>query len=89
MNDRPNRTVRPPVRRQGLPGSLHDRVQQNEQFTLVDIVGVSDLLGVSARHIRRMVFERRIPYLKVGRLLRFDRAEIAIWLERSKVDPIG
>jgi len=38
-------------------------------------------LGVSIRHIRRLVAERRVPYLKVGWLVRFDSAEIAAWLD--------
>jgi hypothetical protein len=36
---------------------------------------------VSIRHIRRLVAERRVPYLKDGWLVRFDPAEIAAWLD--------
>jgi excisionase family DNA binding protein len=42
-------------------------------------------LGVSVRHVRRLVFERRIPYLKWGHLLRFDPAALAKWLEGTEV----
>lgn len=48
---------------------------------LVDIPTVAELLGVSERHVRRLVFEERIPYFKVGRFVRFDTAEIGAWLE--------
>ena len=34
-------------------------------------------LGVTHRHVRRLVDEKRVPYLKVGRLVRFDPAEVA------------
>lgn len=31
---------------------------------LMDIHGVAERLGVSERHVRRLVFERRIPFIK-------------------------
>jgi len=33
---------------------------------LLDIAGVAEHLAVSERHIRRLVAERRIPYVKWG-----------------------
>ena len=50
--------------------------------TLLDIDGVAEHLGVNERHVRRLVAERRIPFVKWGHLLRFDPAEIAAWLDR-------
>src|SRR5215207_9463601 len=52
---------------------------------LVDITTVADHLGVSVRHVRRLVAERRIPFLKWGNLLRFDPAAIAEWLEEARI----
>jgi excisionase family DNA binding protein len=48
---------------------------------LLSTAEVANVLGVAKRHIYRLVSEDRIPYLKWGRLLRFDPAEIAAWLE--------
>jgi excisionase family DNA binding protein len=56
---------------------------------LVDIGEVADHLGVSVRHVRRLVAERRIPYVKWGNLLRFDPLEVAGWLSLRTVDPLG
>jgi excisionase family DNA binding protein len=42
---------------------------------------VAQHLGVSVRHVRRLVFERRIPFIKWGHLLRFDLDEIAVWID--------
>jgi excisionase family DNA binding protein len=53
--------------------------------SLMDLPAVADTLGVNQRHIRRLVAERRIPYLKWGHLLRFDPEEIDQWLARSRV----
>ena len=55
---------------------------------LVDIDTVAARLGVQVRHVRRLVHERRIPYVKWGHLLRFDPAEIDAWIDRARV-PAG
>jgi excisionase family DNA binding protein len=49
------------------------------------IAEVAEVLGVSVRHVRRLVQERRIPFFKWGHLLRFDPDEIESWLQRSHV----
>lgn len=52
---------------------------------LLDVEGVAAHLNITVRHVRRLVFERRIPHLKVGNLLRFDPEEIAIWVHSLAV----
>ena len=54
---------------------------------LIDIAGVAARLGVPVRHVRRLVAERQIPYLKWRRLLRFDPAEIEEWLDAARHAP--
>lgn len=51
---------------------------------LLSIDQLAERLGVSIRHIRRLIAERRVPYLKVGRFVRFDPAEIAAWLDDAR-----
>ena len=51
---------------------------------LLTIAEVADALGVNVRHVRRLVHERRIPYIKWGHLLRFDPIEIAEWVDRAR-----
>jgi len=48
--------------------------------SLLDLDGVAARLNLSTRHVRRLVAERRIPFLKVGSLLRFDPEQIELWL---------
>lgn len=52
---------------------------------LVDLPAVAERLGVNERHIRRLVAERRIPFVKWGHLLRFDPSEIDVWLDQARV----
>lgn len=54
---------------------------------LLDIAGVAEYLAVSERHVRRLMAERRIPYVKWGHLLRFDPDEIAEWLDGGRRRP--
>lgn len=54
---------------------------------LVDINTLARHLGVNVRHIRRLVAERRIPYIKWGHLLRFDPDEVADWLATFRRTP--
>ena len=53
--------------------------------SLMTINEVAERLGVTVRHVRRLVNERRIPFVKWGHLLRFDPAEIELFIERSRV----
>jgi excisionase family DNA binding protein len=54
---------------------------------LLDRDELAARLGVSERFVRRLVEERRIPYLKIGRFIRFDPVEIDRWLTPQRVEP--
>ena len=56
---------------------------------LIDISTLAKLLGVGERYVRRMIAERRVPTVKVGRLVRFDLAEIRRWIEEQRRPPAG
>ncbi len=53
---------------------------------LLNITQVADALGVNVRHVRRLVYERRIPFIKWGHLIRFDPAGIARWLAAHRLE---
>jgi excisionase family DNA binding protein len=53
---------------------------------LLDINAVAQHLGVNVRHVRRLIAERRIPFIKWGHLIRFDPDEVADWLEHNRRD---
>jgi excisionase family DNA binding protein len=59
----------------------YDRLGSPE---LIDIARLADRLGVGERYVRRMVAERRVPTVKVGRLDRVDLAEIRRWIEEQR-----
>lgn len=61
-----------------MPNATPDRLP------LIDLQAVATRLGVNERFVRRLVAEDRITFYKVGRLLRFDPAEVEEWLDRSR-----
>jgi excisionase family DNA binding protein len=66
------------------PTMKHERRQLAR---LLSIAEVADALGVDIRHVRRLVYERRIPYIKWGHLLRFDPTDIAAWIDSNRQRP--
>jgi excisionase family DNA binding protein len=63
-------------------------VTDNQLPQLLTIEQLAAHLGVTPRHIRRLIAERRIPHLKVGRFVRFDPADVSTWL-RGTTRPAG
>jgi excisionase family DNA binding protein len=57
----------------------------HSQPQLLTIDQLAQRLGITVRHVRRLVAEKRVPYYKVGRLVRFDSEEINRWLQIRRV----
>jgi excisionase family DNA binding protein len=47
----------------------------------------AERLNVTLRFIRRLCHERRVPYTKVGKLVRFDPDELEAWILAQRVVP--
>jgi excisionase family DNA binding protein len=58
--------------------------QATSRQPLMDLPALATRLGVNHRYVRRLVAERRVPFLKFGHLLRFDPEEIEAWLDRAR-----
>lgn len=61
---------------------------KNEIENMVGIVELSQYLGVKIATVYGWVHIRSIPYYKIGRLVKFRKSEIDLWLERRKVKEI-
>jgi excisionase family DNA binding protein len=53
--------------------------------TLLDIYELGKLINIKTATLRKYVALRKIPFVKVGRLVRFSPAEIEQWLTSCKV----
>jgi excisionase family DNA binding protein len=49
---------------------------------------VSEYMGIATDTIYTMVSQRRIPYVKVGRLVKFDQAVLDAWIKQHTVMPM-
>ena len=63
---------------------------QSGLFTrrLVGIKEVASYVGLSVHTVYAMVSQRRIPFVKVGRLTKFDMRELDSWIRKHSVMPI-
>jgi len=55
---------------------------------LLDVAEVAERLSVSQRFVRRLVSERRIPYRKLGKFVRFDADEVEEWVARTRIEAL-
>ena len=75
-----------PMTSQAAPFSVPRPTRPHSELPrLVSIEEIAAHLGVSVRHVRRLVFERRIPYVKWGHLIRFDIDEVVAWVTSLRV----
>jgi excisionase family DNA binding protein len=56
---------------------------------LLSITHVAELLGTTERFPRRLVAERRIAFVKVGRHVRIPSAALAAFIETNTVQPLN
>jgi excisionase family DNA binding protein len=54
--------------------------------TLLSVEQAAERLGTSARFVRRLVFERRIAYVKLGRHVRISSRDLDNFIEAGRVD---
>ena len=52
---------------------------------LIDVEHVSEHLGVKVNTVYSWVNQRKIPYVKVGRLIKFDLQDINQWIADRKM----
>ena len=54
---------------------------------LLNIQEASEYLGLSPHTLYTMVSQRRVPFVKVGRLTKFDVVLLEDWLKKHTVMP--
>jgi excisionase family DNA binding protein len=51
---------------------------------LLSIPEAARFLGVSAWHVRRLVWRGDLPAVRIGRLVRLDRDDLATFIDQQK-----
>lgn len=57
----------------------HEPASNMQSERLLTVKEAADFLAVKTRTIYAWVQQRRIPFRRAGRLLRFDRVELSKW----------
>jgi len=55
--------------------------------SLIDMKTVSEQLGVTKNTLYSWCCQKKIPYVKIGRLTKFDQKDIDAWVEARKIKP--
>ena len=55
---------------------------------LIDIREAAEYTGLSPHTVYTMVSQRRIPFVKVGRLVKFDLDLLDKWIKQNTVMPM-
>ena len=55
---------------------------------LLDVQSVETQYGITVRMTRRLVEERRIPFVRVGRFVRFRPEHLEAWLDANTVPAV-
>jgi excisionase family DNA binding protein len=53
---------------------------------LLTVEDAADQLGTSVRFLRRLIFERRIAFVKVGRHVRIASADLDAYIRAGRVE---
>jgi excisionase family DNA binding protein len=61
--------------------------QNGQMRPLLKPEEAAERLNVSLRFIRRLCHERRVPYTRVGKFVRFDVDELEAWIATRRVVP--
>lgn len=67
-----------------LSNTQHSSIKIFDNQNLLTTEQLSELLQVSEKTIRDWVYKRKIPFKRVGRLIRFCKSEITAWINRKE-----
>jgi len=56
-----------------------------EKQRLLTIDGASEVSGLLVSFLRKLIFERSIPFIKIGKRIYFDRDELNAWIDAHRV----
>ena len=56
---------------------------------LISVHELSETLGLSINTIYAWINQKKVPYIKMGRLVKFDIQTIDKWIEEKTVSPMS
>jgi excisionase family DNA binding protein len=68
---------------------MTDRSAATSAGNLLTVEAAAERLSTSPRFIRRLIAERRIEFVKVGRHVRISEAALADFIDAGRVGPLN
>lgn len=68
------------------------KCKKNEEISykkLLTVSEVAEYLAVARQTIYNMVSERKIPFIKLGKAVRFDMKDVNALIEKGKVEAVN
>jgi len=73
-----------------MSGTTSERVALQEQHDqLLTVAQAGDYLGTGERFIRRLIAQRRITYVKLGKYVRLQRSTLDAYIAAGRVASDG
>ena len=73
-------------------GNHKSDLQQSKELFEIDLLTikeVAELLRISGSLVRRLQQNRRIPFIKVGGSIRFNKRDVAEYLRQRTIEKMG
>jgi len=55
--------------------------------TLLTAPQVSKIFQIHLQSLYRLIYQKRIPFIRVSGMIRFDSDDLEKWVQEGKVDP--
>lgn len=59
-------------------------MSKETSVTILTFTEACEFLKIKKSRLRTAVFRKEIPFLKIGRLIRFDLSDLKLWIEEKK-----
>jgi len=56
---------------------------------LLDSPAAAEVLGITERGLRKHVVDRTIPFVRVGRLIRFKPEDLRAWVDDNRTEAVS
>jgi excisionase family DNA binding protein len=53
-------------------------------MALVDVATAAAQLGTTPRHVRALIRDRGLPFVRVGQLIRIDESDLSAWIAEHR-----
>jgi excisionase family DNA binding protein len=67
---------------------MTNRPVRGQSDQLLTVEAAAERMSTSARFIRRLIAERRIEFVKVGRHVRISEAALAEFIDAGRIEPM-